>query len=206
MAARHRPVLADQDERVAAWLATRIEGFEYGDTPYTAIGLLDSGGQLIAGSMYTHYVQRDVRVTFALAGVRSCTRYFLGECFRYPFLGLGCHRMTTVVREGNCASRNWCVRLGFELEGQLREYFPNGEDCLIFGMLRSQCRWLDLGVKRHDERIPGAGRMAPDGRSGRFSPPNAAATDAAAYGRPNGHAAARYAECMAPLGRTTRSG
>jgi hypothetical protein len=190
MAPRHRPILSGEDERVAAWLATRIDGFEYGDTPYSAIGLLDSGGHLIAGSMYTHYVHQDVRVTFALAGVRSCTRYFLGECFRYPFLGLGCHRITTLVRQGNSASHNWCLRLGFALEGTVREYFPSGEDCLIFGMLRAECRWLDLGVKRHDESDA---RMAPDGRSGRFAP---------AVGNAYGQTRTRYAECMAPLGRS----
>ena len=40
------------------------------------------------------------------------------------------------------AVREFLIRLGFVLEGTMRRGFTN-DDCVIYGMLREECRWIE---------------------------------------------------------------
>ena len=60
---------------------------------------------------------------------------------------LGCRRVTGYVPAANARARRLDEHLGFVYEGRLREALPDGQDVLVLGMLRRECRWLD-----YDER------------------------------------------------------
>ena len=52
------------------------------------------------------------------------------------FLEQACHRIQAYVREKRKTGHSWMSRMGFVEEGCLRNYFSNGEDCLIYGKAR----------------------------------------------------------------------
>lgn len=157
-----RPIIANQDEMVARWVAGRMPIFEFGSTPYTAIGLANRSGALIAGVVYQNYTKTDIHMhAAALPGRRWLSRAFLGECFRYPFEQLRCVRVTGLVPGRNAEAQRFDEHLGFIREGRVRRILPDGDDLLIYGMLREECRWLKVGLNHGrkqystaDERWP----------------------------------------------------
>jgi RimJ/RimL family protein N-acetyltransferase len=140
-------ILADDDERVAEWVAGKIPGFNLGVTPYTAIGLANELGDLIAGVIFDNYTRQNINLHVAAIGRRWMTKEFLCEVFRYPFIQLGVQRVTGLVPITNGRAVNFDLRLGFTHEGTMRAFLPDGEDLLILGMLREECRWLNIGPK-----------------------------------------------------------
>jgi RimJ/RimL family protein N-acetyltransferase len=140
-----RKILANQDEMVAQWVASRIPIFEFGSSPYTAIGLM-SDGVMLAGVVYQNYTRIDIQMhTAAVEGSRWLTSKFLGEVFRYPFEQLQVHRVTALIPALNTRSEKFCKHLGFKKEGRVREILPQGEDLLVYGMLKRECRFLNIG-------------------------------------------------------------
>jgi hypothetical protein len=73
-------------------------------------------------------------------------RAFLGEGFRYPFEQLGCKRVTGLVPARNEVAARFDEHLGFIYEGRIRQVLPNGDDLLVYGMLREECRFLQVGL------------------------------------------------------------
>jgi hypothetical protein len=141
-------LLAHQDAMVAQWVSARIPIFEYGSTPYTALGWMNAAGMILAGVVYQNYIRgTDIHMhVAALPGKRWLSRFFLGECFRYPFEQLGCRRVTGLVPASNTAAARFDEHLGFTAEGRLRQIMPDGDDLLIYGMLREECRFLKVGL------------------------------------------------------------
>jgi len=140
---------AGMDEAIAAWVCARNPHMDLGDMPYSAIGQLDALGNIIGGVVYTLYTGRDIQASVAGAHRRFMTRRFLGEIFRYPFLQLGVRRMTILIGAENVHSQQFCEKLGFQYEGVLRAFLPEDENCLVYGMLREECRFLSVGVLPH---------------------------------------------------------
>lgn len=150
-----RFIVANQDKRVAEWVASRISVFEFGNSPYTAIGLANETGALLAGVIYQNFTKTDIHMhVAALPGRRWLCRSFLGEGFRYPFEQLGCRRVTGLVPSRNTDAQAFDEHLGFAYEGRVRRILPNGDDLIIYGMLREECRFLNVGRfhgrKQHD--------------------------------------------------------
>ena len=73
---------------------------------------------------------------------RWMTREFILRVFAYPFVQLQYPRLSAFVSERNTRSRQFCESFGFSREGTLRQAGEEGEDIIMFGMLRSECRWL----------------------------------------------------------------
>lgn len=123
------------DPAVSGWVGERV-GCEFGDC--AAIGLLE-GGRLICGVVYSHWMigpENSVEMTIAAEG-RWAHRRTLKVFFSYAFDNLNCRRVTAVMR-----SPGFLERLGFTHEGTLRKGYPNGDDMLVYGMLREECRWI----------------------------------------------------------------
>lgn len=142
-----KKLLIQNDERVGDWVKARVPTLELGATPYTGIGLLNEGGQLIAGVVYDTFVGTSIDMhVAAVPGRRWMSRRFLGEVFRYPFMQLGVRRVTGRVPASNEDARRFDEHIGFKLEGVIRKQLPNEEDLLIYGMLKEECRWLKVGM------------------------------------------------------------
>jgi len=78
----------------------------------------------------------------------------IGALLGFPFLELGCNRISAFVAASNTRSRKLVEGVGFKQEGQMRDLFGPGEDGLCFGMLKSEADvWLKhcpVGLYRSD--------------------------------------------------------
>lgn len=93
--------------------------------------------------MYNHFVWPNIGIhVVAREGTLWCYPDILYHAFAYPMLQLDCRRVTAPVKSTNLASIKMVTALGFTLEGTLRRAGPEGEDTLLYGMLREECRWL----------------------------------------------------------------
>lgn len=108
-----------------------------------AIGVVRRG-QLIGGAIYHDYRERDgdIEMSAAFLTPAWCLPQTLRGLFAYPFLQLGCARMTTITTRKNKAARGFDERAGFKLEGVMRKAFNKKHDLMIYGMLREECRWI----------------------------------------------------------------
>lgn len=134
-------IVWDQPERVMQFVAARTGEDCYRD--YSAIGL-ERDGEIIAGVVYCAHSGPNVITHIASDGTRAwLTPAYLGAIFRYPFMQLRCARITAIVRADNADSIRFVVHLGFREEGRMRQAEADGTDLIIFGMLRSECRFIE---------------------------------------------------------------
>lgn len=134
------------DEKIRHWVWQNLFGdydnFDF-DARYEEIGI-ECGGELIAGCVYHNFTGHSCEVTFYSSTPKWCSRLALKYLFGYPFNQLGYNRITAITSEKNHRAIAVMQKLGFEHEGTLREYF-GANDGLLFGMLKTDCRWLKNG-------------------------------------------------------------
>ncbi len=107
-----------------------------------AIGHVRAGA-LAAVVVFDNFSDGDCMISVVSDGGRRWfSREFGRAVVAYPFVQLGQRRLTAMILESNAASRAFCAAFGFTQEGRLRKAGPGGEDMLLFGMLREECRWL----------------------------------------------------------------
>lgn len=136
-----KEVFADRGQLVK-WVGERIDEANLGD----AVGIgLRQDGEIIAGVVYNLYSGPNICMhVAAVPGRRWMNKAYLYECFAYPFLQLKCNRVTGLVRVDNVISQKFCDHLGFKREGVLRKACDDGADTILYGMLREECRWLEI--------------------------------------------------------------
>lgn len=75
-------------------------------------------------------------------GRKWITRELIIKVFAYPFIQLGYPRLNSFVSVNNADAIRFNEHFGFQREGVLREAGEKGEDLIVYGMLRRECRWL----------------------------------------------------------------
>jgi RimJ/RimL family protein N-acetyltransferase len=138
-----RCVIATHKEQLAEWTRARIPGVDSLGSEYQAIGLVDAD-RIWAAVVYTDYSGFNICMHVASEGKQWMTRGFLFAVFDYPFNQLRVDRVTAFVASRNKASRHFCERIGFQVEGRLREAH-HGDDLIAYGMLKRECRWIEHG-------------------------------------------------------------
>lgn len=134
-------IVWDQPERVMRFVAERVGENWLKD--YTAIGL-ERDGALIAGVLYEQHNGPNVMMHVASDGSRHwMTPAYMAACFKYPFLCLNVNRVSGLVRADNADAQRFDEALGFRREGTIRRGAADGTDLFLYGMLRSECRYLD---------------------------------------------------------------
>lgn len=130
----------DYSELIGSWVAQRLpDRTDFG--PSNAIALV-RGGRITVGVVYNNFLWPNICMTVAAErGSMWPSHQFLHHAFAYPFEQLGCRRVTALVASRNMASRKLCERLGFKLEGELRNSLSDDNE-LIYGLLKEECRWL----------------------------------------------------------------
>ena len=128
---------------VVKFVDSLIPGNTNFDPSCPAIGLLEDG-KLIAGVVYNMYTGNGIMMHVAASKPRWLNREFLKAAFAYPFLQLGCDRVTGLVRTDNTAAQRFDEHLGFVKEGVIRRGDDDGCDLILYGMLHEECRWLKL--------------------------------------------------------------
>lgn len=144
-------IIWHQPERIMLFVAQRVDEEFFRD--YTALGL-EKDGELVAGVLFTNYTKAGIVMHVASDGSRHwMTPAFLAAAFRYPFIQLGCRRVTGLVRLDNERAMHFDERLGFRREGVLRAGATDGCDMVLYGMLKSECRFLGERLRAALERI-----------------------------------------------------
>lgn len=144
----------DQSQIVARWVGDRtgiadfnpatITGQPYlGDPLYSAIGVADESGALLAGAVYNNWRHPSIEITFAVESPRWASRQAISCILRYPFVQLKCLRIVAYTASRNDRARAFLTNplIGFKEEG----YHPNGfpdDDAVSYGLLRENCRWV----------------------------------------------------------------
>jgi len=136
-----RRLVYGEDERVVAWAESRIPLSHFARDARCIAAEHD--GELVGAFVFTNF------------GPHACfmhvasdqhwgwlTRELLIHAFAYPFVQLNYRRVSAVVSEHNAKSLRFVQRLGAQEEGRMREAGPEGEDFIMFGMLRRECRFL----------------------------------------------------------------
>jgi RimJ/RimL family protein N-acetyltransferase len=97
---------------------------------------------VIAASGYDMWTGSNIFMHLASDGSSKwLTRHGLHEAFKYPFVTLGCKRITLWVEADNIASRYLVAHFGFTLEATLEKAGRDGVDVLIYRMFRQECRY-----------------------------------------------------------------
>lgn len=75
-------------------------------------------------------------------GRRWITRELIIKVFAYPFIQLAYPRLNSFVSVNNSDAIRFNEHFGFKREGLMRKAGDAGEDLIVYGMLREECRWL----------------------------------------------------------------
>lgn len=136
-------VVYGHDDAVSRWVAARL-GFPAWSS-CVAIGVA-RGDALIGGVVYHDYRREDgdIEMICAATDRRWLTRSNLFTFFAYPFLQLGCGRVSCVSYKRNRHARKFIEKLGWRLEGVHRKAL-RGHDVVSYGMLKNECRWIAHG-------------------------------------------------------------
>jgi RimJ/RimL family protein N-acetyltransferase len=121
-----------------------VSGFYPINYSASAAGIgLKQDGQLISGVIFDDYNGSNVWMhVAAIPGRRWMTREFLYAAFAYPFIQLGCKRITGWVEASNTDARRFDEHLGFKQEAVLKHAARDGGDVIIYVMFREDCRFL----------------------------------------------------------------
>lgn len=106
-----------------------------------AIGL-ERDGELVAGVVYEGYNGHNVWMHVAIAG--HITQASFRYVFHYPFVELGCRRVSGYVQASNAKVNRLCKHLGFKQEAILLGAAADGGDVIIYAMTKEECRHVTL--------------------------------------------------------------
>lgn len=133
-------IVLDEPERFGEFAKARI-GHVTNWGEHQVIGL-ECDGKPIAAVVFNLYSGADIALhVAALPGKRWATRAYLRACFGYAFDQLKVRRVSAFVASANTA-RRFVEHLGFKREGLMRECLPDGDDIVVYGMLKRECRFL----------------------------------------------------------------
>ena len=136
-------IVCDRQDARYFEFASRILGVDlnHGDQCKCLANLSDDG-QILGVVIYTRMTRSDCMVTVALdESKRFVGRRFLALACWVPFVQWNKRRVTALVKRSNTRSLTGCMKLGFEVEGVMREFF-DGEDAIVLGLLKADCIYL----------------------------------------------------------------
>ncbi|OWT62156.1 N-acetyltransferase [Candidimonas nitroreducens] len=118
---------------------------------YAAIGIEDDG-ELIGGIIFDSKWGASIQMHVASNGSRHwMTAAGLAACFGYAFNQEKVNIIVGLVRADNIEARRFDEHLGFKQCGQLPLACTDGTDLIVYGMRKSDCRYLQ--GKYHAELI-----------------------------------------------------
>ena len=128
-----------EDEALAAWVGERL-GMAF-SPPYVCIGV--SRETLVAAALYNNFQLPNIQITFVTTSPRWATRQVIARILAYPFVELGCARVSAVTEVTNRDARRFLRRLGFRQEGYHPELFQRG-DGVSYGLMKHDAlKWLE---------------------------------------------------------------
>ena len=127
----------EQDEAYPQWAAAalNIDRGYFGNCSTISVW---SGNEICAVVIYSSHNGINCEVTVAATSKWWLRKSTLNILMKYPFYQLGCQRITLLIRQDNALTQRACEKVGFEREGCLRNFYPDGSNCLIYGLLKSE--------------------------------------------------------------------
>lgn len=105
-----------------------------------AIGVVDDGGELVAGVVFHNYQPAfsAIEISCAATSRKWLTQRNAYAIMHYPFVQLGCRRITALTppKRGASALR-FLNKFGFVREGLIRHGFGS-DDAAVMGLLREE--------------------------------------------------------------------
>ena len=100
--------------------------------------------QLVGAVVYDNWrpAVKSICVSIVIKNKHALSKKILNILFSEAFIRLDCLRMSALIESDNQSSVKLCRSLGFIHEGTLRKASFVQKDLLVFGMLRSECKWL----------------------------------------------------------------
>lgn len=129
-------VLEPADE-IAAWVECRSGGRGVPNEPHAALGWTYNG-RMIAGAVYKR-LRVGCDITVAIAGEPLAARKGVFKAgLDYAFVQCGLPRISAEVAEDNTRCRKLIEGLGFKVEGVKRRAGPDGQDVIVYGLLKEE--------------------------------------------------------------------
>ena len=98
---------------------------------------LERDGELVAGVLYEGFNHHNIWMHVAAEpGKKWLNKEFLRYCFHYPFVELGCTRVSGYVEASNADARRFDEHLGFQQEAVLQGAAADGGDVILYVMRR----------------------------------------------------------------------
>lgn len=142
---------------------TEQTGMELTPGMYSAMMVVNDAQDFMAGVVFTNFRKTDIEVSCAGESFAAWRPGVCKAVFKYVFEQLGCVRCTSITVKGNKKARSFLESLGFQLEGNVRLGYDGRRDALIYGLLRSECRFLadESELDGEEKRPSGPGSTGP---------------------------------------------
>lgn len=153
-------------EMVGAYVMEKIPGLVLKPDMYIAFMIVNDQMDFVGGVVFTNYRETDGKPTDVEISCAAETPIAFKDdvckaVFKYVFETAGCVRCTSITVKGNKKARDFLQGLGFQLEGNIRSGYDGRRDALIYGLLRSECRFLtDDSEREHGEEERTSGTPA----------------------------------------------
>lgn len=132
-------IIYHQDQALKRWAGEILGVSDFG--PSRTIGVWRQG-RIVAVVVYHQFRYPSIEASIASIDPRWASRSVIREILRYPFVTLGCKRITAITEATNQRARAFLCRLGFHEEGIHPDTFETG-DAVSYGLLRKDAaRWL----------------------------------------------------------------
>lgn len=103
--------------------------------------MVDEQGEFVAAVVFSDITDHSACFHFAaVPGTRWMTRRFIGQALDLAFGRLNVKRLTGPIRGSNSRALAIAQKFGCPREGILRQAFPDGDDCHIYGLLLEEYR------------------------------------------------------------------
>lgn len=129
------------EAELCAWASERIGQGDLWPADTVTIGL-EQNGRTIAVGLFNRFDGSDCHMHIATDGRKNwASRGVLAAVFSFPFIQVGCRRITAPVASRNTASLVAAIKLGFVPEGLMARALPN-DDVARLVMFKERCPWL----------------------------------------------------------------
>lgn len=142
-------------DQVGAYLMEKIPGLRLEAGGFVAFMIVDDNRDFVGGVAYSNFraydgQPLDVEISCAAEHPAAFRPTVCRAVFEYAFEQVGVVRVTAITAKGNKKARDFLQSLGFQLEGNARLGYDGRRDALIYGLLRSECRFLALDEEAND--------------------------------------------------------
>jgi RimJ/RimL family protein N-acetyltransferase len=135
----------EQTPLVAQYLMDKVPGLKFTEGLYVAFAFMNDADEFVGGCVLSNYRQTDIEISCAAETPAAFRPQVMAAVFAYVYEQLGCVRCTSITTKRNKRARDFLTALGFSLEGNVRLGYDGTKDALVYGLLRSECRYITPG-------------------------------------------------------------